>query len=121
MKPDHSVDSNSFIRRNGFRLPTRGNQALITFKETYDNQPPCSCFQSKIFEDDSTSDSLPLSQSSDCSETTDVSSRSETNDTNSNGNWYQLKDTLKYFTDVKIDGTSVTDIWMNPTLLNSGS
>ncbi|XP_065211823.1 uncharacterized protein LOC135839635 [Planococcus citri] len=122
MKPDHSLNSNSFILRNGFRLPTKGKQAVITFQETHHNPQSCSCFEIKIYEDDSTSDSLPLSQSSDCSTTTDVSSCcSDTNSSsNPNGSWYQVKDTLRYFSDVKIDGTSVTDIWMNPTLLNSG-
>lgn len=121
MKPECATNSDTFIHRNGFKLSNKGNQAIITFK-TSDKDPNCSCFKLKIFEDDRNSDCSSLSKSSnyeyDHKDSESSSSSTAYSDSCSTDNWYQMKDTLRYFSDVNIDGISVTDIWMNPSLLN---
>lgn len=118
MKPESSSSFNLFIPRNGFKLPSKGNQAVITFKAS-GIDPNCSCFKLKIFEDDDSSDCSTLSKSSDyCYSERASSSISESSNSDSSCSWYQMKDTLRYFPDVNIDGISVADLWMNPKLLN---
>lgn len=109
MKPDESTQSRSFIPRIGFKLPTKGNHAVINFSSK-NVSPNCSCQDFEVFENTKIekSEKMVTSSVQYCNEVT-------ASKPNENYNWYQVKDTLRHFSDVQIDGTAVADLWMNPS------
>lgn len=112
MKSEISINSQLYIPRNGFKLPLKGNQTVISFKIDNTNTN-CLCNDFKVFEDNERNSSQSSSASSDFTYIPDKSiTNSSTN--NSDCSWYQIKNTLKYFNDIIIDGTSITDSWMKP-------
>lgn len=135
MKPtDALAKSDLIIPRAEFKLPTRGNQAVITFCPATESEAEgtsnglCSCGRFSIFQDGEgtpqnkaakkcchLSDDYSLPSSSECS------SSSGSLDTLSSGptdfgRWFQIRDTLKHFGDVTVNNISLTDLWMNPKL-----
>lgn len=116
MKGNTSVaDPSSFaplIPRDGFKLPVNGNQTLIIFDSQNLRNCPCGVFQ--IFED---SDLQSTTDDANGDSDSGNQKQSTSNDVTMESHWYQIKDTVKYFSDVLFNGTSVTNIWMNPKLL----
>lgn len=132
MKPtDAAANTDCIIPRAEFKLPTRGNQAVITFSPVAEDGAEgtssglCNCGRFNIFQDGQKTpdakaaecccqlvdDLLSLPSSSECS-----SSSSSLNTCTDFGRWFQIKDTLKHFADVTVNNISITDMWINPKL-----
>ncbi len=117
MKPNVSTHSAFFIPRNGFRLLPRGNHTTISFKPKTTNLN-CLCNDFEIFEDcQETPNTSVLSVQKYSYHDQKVTPVSDSQMSKTDDGWFQLKDSLKYFSDVFINGISLTDTWMNPDLL----
>lgn len=105
---DSIIDSDNFVFTSGCRIPRNSKIVVLDFRtKTFDNLSCCNEFQ--IFGDIVNQDLQNL-QLEETEENVDEFNEIESTDT---ARWYQSSYVMKGFKDCTVNGSSITNAWLN--------